>query len=143
MAELQKTRQQTIALDFDRVLHSCGSGFTGYIPFDEPVPGAQEACAEILRLGYKIAIHTCRIRQPGGDEGRQRAIAAIRLWLKHWRFPREMWQQQTLITDEKDGDFKLYVDDRGLRFEGDWGKVLKFITDNPTLRSWNKTENPS
>jgi len=106
-------RKSTICLDFDGVLHGYDSGYTGVEPIDDPVPGAARFCEQLQNLGYEIIVQSARAAVHGG-------VDAIRLWLAKNDFPRME------VTAEKPKAI-LYVDDRGWRFEGDFGEVLRFI----------------
>lgn len=49
-----------IAIDFDGVLHSYSSGYTGPIPFDQPIEGSQQFCETLLHRGYELSIFSTR-----------------------------------------------------------------------------------
>ncbi len=114
--------KQTIVLDFDGGVHSYTAGWQGatVIP-DSPTKGAKEAIAK-LRETYSVVIVSSRCAT---DQG----IDAVYSWLEKYGI---------------DGDGVLgdnpphivVVDDRALRFEGDWNDVI----DNIPKASvpWNK-----
>lgn len=160
----QTSRPVRVALDFDGVLHSYTSGYTGPIPFDPPVLGAQTFCAELIRRGYVLSIFTTRAhpllereqrkafveyleRTTAGEllhpvTGWKRVGAgpsvgtfAIRAWLKHYGFPEEM---QTCEITHKKTHADLYIDDRGWRFEPStgFGDLLSWLTSNPLCKTW-------
>jgi len=109
----------TICLDFDGVVHSYISGWKGEtIISDPPVPGTKRAI-EMLRMDYEVKIHSSRCRIP---EGR----TAIELWLKKY----------DIVVDEV-CDHKppaiVYVDDRGVQFNGDWMETIEAIHN---FRHW-------
>lgn len=108
MLKISKITKKTIALDFDGVLHSYKSGWTGQNPEDPPNKGAQEFVRNLIEMGYEVVIYSTRNAPP------------IKKWLKENNFP------EIEVCSEKP-KAKLYVDDRGFRFEGDFGKVLDFI----------------
>ena len=149
-------RQVRIALDFDGVLHSYKSGYTGPVPFDPPVEGAQRFCHMLLATGYEIVIFTTRAhpmlekgpehyfveileRGFAGDwvsqenKGLTLGTVAIRAWFKHYGFPEEL---QTCDITHKKAHADLFVDDRGFRFEGNFDSVLTFIEKNPGCGTW-------
>ena len=100
-------------MDFDGVVHSYSSGWCGeeVIP-DPPVHGTKEAIAR-LRKTYKVVVHSTRCRT---EEGRK-AIAA---WLK----------KHSIEVDEvceHKPPAMVYVDDRAVRFRGDWDEVIVAI----------------
>lgn len=95
-----------IAVDFDGVLNSYVSGWTGATSLpDPPIPGAIEWLEEMAR-SFEVIIFTTRGQYP-------EAKAAIREWLaKHgYRGP------DLRVTNKKPAAL-VYLDDRALRFEG-------------------------
>ena len=114
-------RQRVIAVDFDGVLHSYVRKWTGDVPEDPPVPGAQDFIDELLGLGYGVIIFSHRAHTKAGEQG-------IRQWLKDHDFP------PLRVTDMKPAA-EVYVDDRAFRFEGDFKKVIKFI-ESPAAEPW-------
>ena len=108
-----KKDMSTIAIDFDGVLHSYTSGWTGYQPCDAPNDGAQEFINDIISMGHKVIIFSSRASTKIGKKG-------IEDWLDKHDFP------ILEITDKKP-EAVLYVDDRGFRFEGDFSKVVDFV----------------
>jgi len=103
----------TICLDFDGVVHSYVSGWKGasIVP-DPPVPTTKRSI-ELLRMDYEVKIYSSRCGQEGGKE-------AIVRWLSKYN----------IVVDEV-CDHKppaiVYVDDRGLQFNGDWMQTIDAI----------------
>src|SRR5258706_11866097 len=58
-----KERQKRIGLDFDGVLHSYTSGYTGFDPVDPPVEGAVAFVNWLVEQNYEIHIFTARLSQ--------------------------------------------------------------------------------
>lgn len=107
--------RRTICLDFDGVLHSYRSGWCGaeVIP-DDPIHGTREAIAR-LRQQYRVVIHSSRCHSA---EGRN-AVAA---WLtRHGIEVDEICEHKPPAH--------VYVDDRAVRFRGDWDQVLTEVRD--------------
>jgi hypothetical protein len=105
--------RRTVCLDFDGVLHSYRSGWCGVevIP-DPPIHGTRDAIAH-LRQHYRVVVHSSRCCT---EEGRQ----AVKNWLhKH----------DILVDDvcEHKPPALVYVDDRAIRFRGNWDDVLTEI----------------
>lgn len=105
--------RRTVCLDFDGVLHSYRSGWcgVGVIP-DPPIHGTREAIAD-LRQHYRVVVHSSRCHT---EEGRQ----AVKNWLlKH----------DILVDDvcEHKPPALVYVDDRAIRFRGNWDDVVTEI----------------
>ncbi len=155
-AVTEKERPLKIAIDFDGVLHSYASGWTGQIPFDPPVDGAQNFCEQLLMEGYHVVIFTARVHpelgvgniqrfisysektrdgwNPLPDRGPVLAEEGIRDWLQHWNFPEGMLQCE--ITHKKE-HADLFIDDRAYRFDGSFVAALEYIEKiNPALTSW-------
>ena len=108
-----EVKTRTICLDFDGVIHSHQHGWQGeaVIP-DPPVHKVDQAIAE-LRKDYRVVVFSARCRT---DEG----VEAIRAWLvKH-----------NIEVDEVCRDkppAHVYVDDRAVRFSGDWQQTIADI----------------
>jgi len=103
---------KTIAFDFDGVLHSYVSGWTGPVPTDPPVPGAVEAIHKYLDEGYSVVILTTRAETDEGLEGTKN-------WLRENGFP------PLTVTFHKVPAI-AYIDDRAVHFDPfnhDWEKV--------------------
>ena len=117
--------KQTVVLDFDGVIHSYSSGWKGAdnIP-DLPTIGAKEAI-EFLREKYIVVVVSSRCHQPGG-------IEAIKEWLKKYEI------EVDDVTSNKPPHI-VVVDDRALRFEGDWTAVISSI--EVASIPWNKKSN--
>jgi hypothetical protein len=105
----------TVCLDFDGVLHSYKSGWCGadVIP-DPPIHGTRDA-VERLRQLYRIVVHSARCRT---EAGRQ----AVANWLhKHGIVVDEVCEHKPPAL--------IYVDDRAVRFRGDWDDLLTDIRE--------------
>lgn len=102
--------RRTVCLDFDGVVHSYRSGWSGIesIP-DPPIHGTDRAIAQ-LRQDYRVVIHSARCCSAAGR-------AAIEAWLaKHGIEVDE-------VCEHKPPAY-VYVDDRALRFQGNWSDTM-------------------
>jgi len=108
-------RKKTVCIDFDGTIIRLSKSFD---KFEELLPGSKEALQELKDLGCKIIIHTARPYQNG-----------------HFKEIAEYLQKSGVPFDEINSNSEcewksikplahLYIDDRGLRFEGDWEKTL-------------------
>jgi hypothetical protein len=118
--------KQTIAVDFDGVLHKYIRPWRGeqVIP-DGPSDGARDAI-EKLRQTFRVVVYSVRATMPAG-------VQAIRLWLA----------THEIVVDDVVAEKPkavLYVDDRGFRFDGDWKKVLTFASKPKNLAPWNEEQ---
>lgn len=112
------TRGQWVAVDFDHTLWDNHN--------NRPMPGAQDAIEELHNHGLRVIVHSCN--RPA--------------------FIREMCEEHRLYVDAVWGELPgqegqkpvaaVYVDDRGLRFDGDWAEttrqVLEMVADRPVRR---------
>lgn len=95
--------KQTLALDFDGVLHNY-TGWNGGV-LGEPLTNARHAC-KLLARHFKLVCFTAR--ENTGE---------VADWLRRHGFP------LMEVTREK-GPYFLLVDDRALLFEGLWTDAL-------------------
>ncbi len=118
---------RTICLDLDGVLHQYTSPWTDEETIsDPPTPGAQTFCANLIARGFDVVVNSSRCRTPEGT-------AAVRCWLDRFGFPSEV-----AVAGRKPSAL-VYVDDRGLRFEGDFASTLEMIgTPDTAPLPWNK-----
>lgn len=107
-------RRQTICLDFDGVVHSYRSGWSGAtnIP-DPPIHGTGDAIA-YLRKHYRVVIHSARCAT---EEGRQ----AIGAWLTKHRI------EVDEVCEHKPPAL-VYIDDRAIRFQGNWSDTISELS---------------
>ncbi len=103
----------TICLDFDGVIHSFRSGWQGesIIP-DPPIHRVDEAIRQ-LRKTYRVVVYSARCRTAAGA----RAIAE---WLARH-------QIQVDEVSRHKPPAHIYVDDRAVRFTGDWDATIAAI----------------
>lgn len=116
-------KKQTVIFDFDGVINSYTSGWTGADSTpDPPVAGIAEAIAEIRRQ-YRVVVVSSRCYQPGG-------IEAIRAWLAEYGI------EVDEITDEKP-PAKVIIDDRAITFDGNPASLLAKIN---SFQPWTKKQ---
>lgn len=104
------THTKTVAIDFDGVIHSYVSGWTGPNPIDPPVPGAAEAIREYLDEGFEVVIYSTRAETPEGRWG-------IGEYIRHHVGEEVLQHPKFRITSGKPIAV-LYIDDRGFMFQG-------------------------
>ena len=98
----------TVAIDFDGVLNTY-DGWAGDEELFEPRRGAGLFLAK-LNEKYDVIIFT--VRKP------------VYVW--NWLLKYKLSEYVYKVTNEKPRAF-VYVDDRGLKFDGDYDKTLKDI----------------
>lgn len=109
---------KTVSVDFDGVLHTYASGWTGVEPTDPPEPGALEFIERLIFMGLKPVVVSSRADTPSG-------VRHIEIWLHRHGFP------QMRVTNEKVQAI-AYVDDRAVPYNtgsGAWPAVIDQITD--------------
>lgn len=117
---------QTIAIDFDGVIHAYTSPFTKPEEIhDEPVDGALFFIEHLLANGFGVIIHTARAST-------EESTQAIRDWLVRHGLS-AVTAKTIKITTQKLAAI-VYIDDRGFRFEGRWPSIAEI----KALRTWNK-----
>ena len=117
-----------IAIDFDGTIAHY-DGWKGLDVFGEPIEGAVEAIQKLKAEGHKIIIHTCR-----------RPTDKLKDYLKEHNIPYDEINGQypdSKAEKYRQGDPSLpikihadiYIDDRGMQFQGSWEDMLYEIED--------------
>lgn len=125
-----KKPRPTICLDFDGVIHSYRSPWQGplVIP-DPPTDGLFDWLHEMSK-SYRLVVFSSRFSTPGAME-----VAAG--WMADWRQvrgdPKKPFEVE--FTAEKPPAV-VYIDDRAVRFDGDWSRITRESIDN--FRPWNR-----
>jgi len=102
--------KNTIAIDFDGVIHKNSKGFYDGTIYDEPIEGVKKGL-EYLSESYKLVIYSCKAnpKRPKIDD--KTGVELIWDWL-------EKYDLQKYISDisyEKP-NAKYYIDDKAVRF---------------------------
>lgn len=126
----------TICVDFDGVIHSYDRGWQNGVIYGEVVSGFFE-WVERVRDQFNLVIYSSRSKT---DEG----VAAISLWLhakrNEWikaggeRHPTEPLTIE--FAHEKPAAW-LTIDDRAIRFTGDWSAPELSAEAMRTFKPWN------
>lgn len=107
-----------VAVDFDGTLMDPTNVRPGY-RMGEPVPGAVAAINRLHQRGDTIVIFTAR------NVIQKEPKLAVAKWLEYFHIPFDE------ITNIKKPYFDVMIDNRGLRFDGNWavtlGKVDKLL----------------
>lgn len=130
------SKRRTICLDFDGVVHRYDSPWTSATEIaDDVTPGFFE-WADAVAEHFDLVIYSARSKEPGGRE-------AMMAWLYEQR---KKWREAggtSVATWPVAFDFPtgkpqavIYIDDRGLRFDGDWSAIK--VEDLLAFRPWNK-----
>jgi adenylylsulfate kinase len=113
--------QKTLAVDFDGVIASYDV-WKGKGNFGEPIDGVHKYIQKLRNLGWRIVIHTTRLETHQVKEYLDRHGIQYD-YINH--NPENIEQQahpcKPLAT--------VYLDDRGLTFNGDWERAFNNIID--------------
>lgn len=131
---------KTICVDFDGVIHRYDSGWEGVdqisdVPVDGAIEGLHKLCDD---SEIQVAIYSSRSSEPEG-------IEAMKEWLDYWE---GVWREHNHVHHQ-DGTWLtercefptskpaavVYIDDRGVNFDGDWSKIAPELKD---YKPWNK-----
>lgn len=106
-------RRQTIAVDFDGVVHKYSKGWHDGTCYDEPMEGAFDSICRLRSRGFDVVIFSARPR------------SGIQDWFQtYWpRDPR--YGQIPLIVNEKPIAV-AYIDDRAIRFTN-WPEAMELV----------------
>lgn len=128
---------KTIAVDFDGVIHAYSRGWQDGSIYDEPIPGAFEALADLSRHAA-IFVHTTRdAHQVVGWLARHGVLACTEDQARggdDWAG--EFWNDQSrLLVTSRKLPAVAYLDDRAVRFHS-WPRALedlRLVLDGKTL----------
>lgn len=118
-------KKKVICIDFDGVIAQI-DGENKDVPGDV-VPGARDAMKVLKDEGYTIIIHTCR-----------KDNKMLRKWLEDNDISYDYINEN---PDQPDGTNKgkpmadLYVDDRAVRFSGNWTWAMRDIANFKPVNS--------
>lgn len=116
-------RKPTIVLDWDGTLVE-----DAWPEMGDWKPGAVQAIEDFLNAGYRVVVHSCRTHSkdvnyaPRPKEEVEGDFQAIRDMLDE----ADLGIVDIIIEDKPPADH--YVDDKAIRFEGNWEAVVKCIT---------------
>ena len=121
---ISDSEKNTIALDFDGVIHKNSNGFFNGTIYDDPIDGAIKSIKEIKNKGYKIVIYTCKANSKRPLIDGKTGIQLVWEWLdKHGI--KECIED---VVAEKPNAL-CYIDDKGIRFEN-WQKTMDIINES-------------
>lgn len=144
---------KSIAIDFDGVIHKYSKGWQDGSCYDEPIKGVFEAIATLMNSGYSVFVFSTRkpkqikrwIKENayesdyihngmGGDPNdycypkHGFTVEIIPWWTKFWN------KQNVLGITRRKLPALIYVDDRALKFEGNWQKTIEQIIEFKTYQ---------
>lgn len=122
-------RVQTVAVDFDGVLHTYERGWADGTIYGNWMPGAVTALSQLMKQ-YAVFIHTTRNPRQVARWIEQKSGYGFECvtWLPPWR---QFWNVQgaLLVTGRKLPAI-AYVDDQAVRFTS-WDRALRDLGMTP------------
>ncbi|QIG71675.1 putative dehalogenase hydrolase-like protein [Rhizobium phage RHph_TM40] len=109
-------KRLTFAIDFDGVIYPYKNGYNNGLMSEDPIPGARDALVHLRNEGHKIVINTCR-----------GAVEDLKSYFNLHDIPfDEINENSDNYEDSNKGKpfADYYIDDRAIRFEGDWSLTL-------------------
>lgn len=117
-------KKETVAVDFDGVIHAYSRGWVEGSIYDPPVPGAFAALRHLMCSGYPVFIFSSRepeqICEWIGRFAPDRHPVVVPDDVKFWDSPHRLGVTQRKLPAA------VYLDDRGLHFT-DWQSALAGI----------------
>ena len=115
-----KEDNNTIAIDFDGVIHKNSKGFHDGTIYDEPIKGVKKGL-EYLSKSYKLVIYTCKANPDRPLVDGKTGSRLIYEWLVKHNLDSYIYN----IVYEKP-NAKYYIDDKAIRFIN-WEMVMGVI----------------
>jgi len=115
-----KHQQNTIAIDFDGVIHDSHNGWGDGTCYGDPLFGSIEAIKELSKK-YKIVVFTAKAKPDRPLVNGKNGVELVNEWLDKYGVL-DCVQE---VTSEKPRAM-FYIDDNGYRFEN-WENTLQFI----------------
>ena len=114
--------KNTIAIDFDGVIHKSSKGFYDGTIYDEPVEGVKKGL-EYLSKSCKLVVYTCKANPNRPHINGKSGTELIWEWLEDYNLSQ-------YISDIVYGkpNAKYYIDDKGIRFIN-WNQTIKEINE--------------
>ena len=117
---VSKEDKNTIAIDFDGVIHKNSKGFHDGTIYDEPIEGVKKGL-EYLSKSYRLVIYTCKANPNRPPINNKTGIQLIWDWLGE----HELQSYIDNISYEKP-NAKYYFDDKAVRFIN-WDMIMGVI----------------
>lgn len=112
--------KKIIAVDFDNTLNYYEKWGDGTI-IDNPIEGGIEALKMINEFGWRIVIFTCRVNPAINGDDVPRQYSMLRKWLDKYGL------SFVEIAMEGKPTAEIYVDDRGIKFEDNWNRIVSIV----------------
>lgn len=120
---------KTLAIDFDGVIHGYSKGWNGGEIYDPPVEGVAEAIQALKEEGYRIYIYSTRNNKAFRKKDDPDQKPLMEAYLKEHNIPFDkIWNFGKPMAH-------IYIDDRALKFEGNWKQTLD---DVRAFKTWQE-----
>ncbi len=116
---MESKKELKVCVDFDGVIAKY-DGYKGGEHYGEPIEGAKEFLEKLKSCGLKPVIFSARNPEN------------VITWFKKYSFPTNLEVTNVKIPAP------VYIDDRGLKFNGDFSKLLKDLKNFNCYWSKNK-----
>ena len=123
LKEIRYDLKNTVAIDFDGVLHKNSKGFFDGTIYDNPIEGTREALEYLSKKFNKIIIFTCKAISKRPLVNGKTGTKLVWEWLKKYDLEDYIFD----VTAEKPVA-ALYIDDSAYRFDN-WSKTLKMLDE--------------
>lgn len=121
LKEVRYDSKNTLAIDFDGVVHKNSKGFFDGTIYDDPIPGTKDALEFLSKRFSRIIIFTCKAmkKRPliNGKTGKELIL--------EWLEIHDLSQYIYDITSEKPVA-AAYIDDNGFKFNN-WNDTIEYI----------------
>ena len=117
---INQDEKNTIAIDFDGVIHRNSKGFHDGTVYDEPIKGAIEGVKYLNEeLGYDLVIYSCKANPDRPLIDGKNGIELVWEWLEKHGIKQNI-KDVTYIKPNA----VAYIDDKGIRFES-WEQIKR------------------
>jgi len=119
-----KTKEEKVLLvDFDGTI----AEDVGYPEIGEPIESVIESLHELMGMGYKVRVYTCRLnasRMKEGVEAYAEELTRLTAYMEENQIPYDDF----VLADEGKpfGDF--YIDDKSLSCDHNWDEIVSLIS---------------
>lgn len=116
--QINKEEFNTIAIDFDGVIHSFELGYHDGTIYGTPLPGAIESIKQ-LHKNYKLVIYTAKAKPDRPLINGKTGTELVWEWLEKYNIKKFISE----VTSEKPRAI-CYIDDKAIRFVN-WNQTMK------------------
>ena len=118
--KVEKNEANTLAIDFDGVIHDHNLGFYDGTCYGKPIEGALNSI-KLLSKKYIIIIFTCKANPNRPLINNKSGVELVWEWLKQYNIDKYIKD----VTYNKPNAL-FYIDDKAISFNN-WGDVIKYV----------------